>query len=170
MATREASGKTLNALAGIIPNLIGGSADLDPSTSTAVKGEGDFESPLPGVGGDGDLRPQGAAGGVWVHAEPNMHVAVSERATGPISAGRGLHRRGLGRRAGAPELPRRPRPHAPEAPRPRPPPRTGGRGGAGRVRAGRARQFAGGRLAARGPPDRHGIRSLRGARGPRAAG
>jgi transketolase len=32
IATREASGKILDALAGKIPNLVGGSADLNPST------------------------------------------------------------------------------------------------------------------------------------------
>ena len=34
MATRKASGKTLNAIAGSLPQLLGGSADLAPSTST----------------------------------------------------------------------------------------------------------------------------------------
>jgi transketolase len=38
MATRAASGKTLNALAPVIPNLIGGSADLAPSNNTFLKG------------------------------------------------------------------------------------------------------------------------------------
>jgi len=38
MATRQASGKVLNALAGVLPNLIGGSADLAPSTETFLKG------------------------------------------------------------------------------------------------------------------------------------
>jgi transketolase len=38
--TREASGKVLNALAGMIPNLVGGSADLNPSTKTAMAGLG----------------------------------------------------------------------------------------------------------------------------------
>jgi transketolase len=42
MATREASGKALNALATRIPNLIGGSADLAPSNNTLIKGGGDF--------------------------------------------------------------------------------------------------------------------------------
>src|ERR1700761_9445602 len=37
MATRVASGKALNALAGKIPNLIGGAADLAPSTDTNLK-------------------------------------------------------------------------------------------------------------------------------------
>ncbi|MEX6688368.1 transketolase [Danxiaibacter flavus] len=41
MATRSASGKTLNAIAGMLPALIGGSADLAPSTDTLLK---DYES------------------------------------------------------------------------------------------------------------------------------
>jgi transketolase len=38
LATRAASGKTLNALAPVIPNLIGGSADLAPSNNTFLNG------------------------------------------------------------------------------------------------------------------------------------
>ena len=34
MATRDAGGAVINALAGIVTNLVGGSADLDPSTRT----------------------------------------------------------------------------------------------------------------------------------------
>ena len=37
MATRQASGKVLNAIAGKLPNLIGGAADLAPSTDTNLK-------------------------------------------------------------------------------------------------------------------------------------
>jgi transketolase len=37
MATRQASGKVLNAIAASLPNLIGGSADLGPSTETTLK-------------------------------------------------------------------------------------------------------------------------------------
>jgi transketolase len=42
-ATRNHSGKTLNALAGVLPELIGGSADLAPSNMTLLKGSGDFQ-------------------------------------------------------------------------------------------------------------------------------
>lgn len=42
MATRVASGKVINALASVLPNLIGGSADLAPSTNTLIKGAEDF--------------------------------------------------------------------------------------------------------------------------------
>jgi transketolase len=42
-ATRVASGKVLNAVAKKIGNLIGGSADLAPSTKTLIEGEADFQ-------------------------------------------------------------------------------------------------------------------------------
>jgi transketolase len=42
MATRESSGIMINRLAQIIPNLIGGSADLAPSNKTYMNGKGDF--------------------------------------------------------------------------------------------------------------------------------
>lgn len=42
MATRSSSGQALNALASILPELIGGSADLTPSNKTDIKGEEAF--------------------------------------------------------------------------------------------------------------------------------
>jgi transketolase len=47
VASRDASGKVLNALAQSIPWLLGGSADLAPSTKTRLTfdGAGDFEAP-----------------------------------------------------------------------------------------------------------------------------
>ncbi len=42
LATRQASGKTLNALAAKLPFLLGGSADLGPSNNTSLKGEESF--------------------------------------------------------------------------------------------------------------------------------
>ncbi len=42
LATRQASGQTLNALAGKLPFLLGGSADLGPSNNTTLKGEDSF--------------------------------------------------------------------------------------------------------------------------------
>ncbi|MEM5947327.1 transketolase [Spirochaetia bacterium 38H-sp] len=44
LATRQASGKALQAIAASIPNLIGGSADLAPSNNTAMPGYGDFSA------------------------------------------------------------------------------------------------------------------------------
>jgi transketolase len=43
-ATRAASGKVLNALAPVVKTLIGGSADLAPSTNTLLKGYADFSA------------------------------------------------------------------------------------------------------------------------------
>ena len=50
IAGRDASGKVLNALAQNIPWLLGGAADLGPSTKTTLKvpGAGDFEPENPG--------------------------------------------------------------------------------------------------------------------------
>ena len=46
-------GSVMNAIAPKLPALFGGSADLDPSTKTALKGLGDFNPPAL-AGGDGD--------------------------------------------------------------------------------------------------------------------
>jgi transketolase len=43
MATRQASGEVINALAPYLPTLVGGSADLGPSTNTDIKDGGSFE-------------------------------------------------------------------------------------------------------------------------------
>ena len=43
VATRESSGKVLNAVAKNVPWLMGGAADLSPSTKTVIAGEKDFE-------------------------------------------------------------------------------------------------------------------------------
>lgn len=42
MATRDASGIIINRLASLIPNFLGGSADLAPSNKTYMSGKGDF--------------------------------------------------------------------------------------------------------------------------------
>lgn len=42
IATRAASGKVINALAPVLPRLLGGSADLAPSNNTLIDGEGTF--------------------------------------------------------------------------------------------------------------------------------
>ena len=44
MATRASSGIMINRLANLIPNLIGGSADLAPSNKTYMTGKGDFSA------------------------------------------------------------------------------------------------------------------------------
>lgn len=47
MATRAASGKVINAMAGHLPELVGGSADLTPSNDTWIKGAIDFQKNTP---------------------------------------------------------------------------------------------------------------------------
>ncbi len=91
MATRDAGGKVLNALAGVVPNLFGGSADLDPSTRTNMKGQGDFEPPAPSGGAGDGMAPQGTSGGVWGYAGRNLHFGVREHAMGAILTGLALH-------------------------------------------------------------------------------
>ena len=44
IATRSASGKTINAIASLLPLMMGGSADLEPSTDTFMKGYESFQS------------------------------------------------------------------------------------------------------------------------------
>jgi transketolase len=86
LATRDASGKVMNAVAARLPQLTGGSADLDPSTKTALKGQGDFNPP-PGAGDD----LQGSTGGGWSHAGRNLHFGVREHAMGSIANGLAAH-------------------------------------------------------------------------------
>ena len=74
-ATRNISGKVLNAIAETLPELIGGSADLAPSNKTALKSTGDFQ--------------KGAYG------ERNLHFGVREHAMGAICNGMALHGGGL---------------------------------------------------------------------------
>lgn len=90
MATRDAAGLVLNALAINITNLVGGSADLDPSTRTAMKGFGDFESPAAAYS-SGELPTQGTAGGVWGYAGRNIHFGLREHAMAAVMTGMALH-------------------------------------------------------------------------------
>ena len=77
MATRAASGKVLNAIAEKVPWLIGGAADLAPSTKTDLNFElaGDFQSPDKKVG---DYHGR------------NLHYGVREHAMAAISNGLSL--------------------------------------------------------------------------------
>ena len=86
IATRVASGKVLNTIDKRLPTLIGGSADLDPSTYTALKAMGDFENPRDEAG-----NLQGSAGGGWSHAGRNLHFGVREHAMGSIANGLAVH-------------------------------------------------------------------------------
>lgn len=86
LATRVASGKTLQALALTIRGLIGGSADLNPSTNTLLTGLGDFqyaESHADGM--------QGLSGGPWGYMGRNLPFGVREHAMGAIMNGIAAH-------------------------------------------------------------------------------
>jgi transketolase len=83
MAPRDAAGKVINALAAVVPNLVGGSGDLDPSTRTAMNGCGDLECPSVDESGNG-LPTEGTAGGVWGYAGRNIHFGLREHAMAAI--------------------------------------------------------------------------------------
>jgi transketolase len=85
-ATRVASGKVMSAIAPRLPTLVGGSADLDPSTHTMLKGLGDFENPTQA---EGDV--QGSAGGGWNYAGRNLHFGVREHGMGAVLNGMAAH-------------------------------------------------------------------------------
>jgi transketolase len=86
VATRVASGKVMNAIAPRLPTLTGGSADLDPSTYTALKGLGDFNPAA-----TKDVDTQGSDGGGWSCAGRNLHFGVREHAMGAIVNGMAAH-------------------------------------------------------------------------------
>jgi len=86
LATRAASGKVLNSIAPKLPTLIGGSADLNPSTFTALANLGDFESP------ERDFQySQGMSGGGCSYAGRNLHFGVREHAMGASLNGMAAH-------------------------------------------------------------------------------
>lgn len=86
LATRDAGAKVINAIAPRLPALSGGSADLDPSTKTALKGLGDFNPP-PITGTD----RQGSDVGGWSRVGRNLHFGVREHAMGAIVNGLAAH-------------------------------------------------------------------------------
>jgi len=90
MATRDAGQKTIVALAEVISNLIGGSGDLDPSTRTALKGKGDFESPG-FTAPEGAPPTQGMVGGPLGYAGRNIHFGIREHGMTAIATGMALH-------------------------------------------------------------------------------
>jgi transketolase len=71
MATRVASGKVIEILGTRLPEMMGGSADLAPSTHTNIDGTGNFE-------------PEDWSG-------RNMHFGIRENAMGAILNGMALH-------------------------------------------------------------------------------
>ena len=70
-ATRASSGTMINRLAKLIPNLVGGSADLAPSNKTNISGGGDYSA-------------ENRAG-------RNLHFGVREHAMAAITNGIALH-------------------------------------------------------------------------------
>lgn len=70
-ATRNLSGKMINRLKDLLPNLVGGSADLAPSNKTNMKDAGDFSKENP--------------------AGRNLHFGVRELAMAAIGNGLMLH-------------------------------------------------------------------------------
>jgi transketolase len=86
VATRKTSEAFLQAAMGRIPELVGGSADLNPSTFSWLKGEGDFQKPC-----DHDTLPEGACGGEWGYGGRNIHFGVREHAMAAIANGLALH-------------------------------------------------------------------------------
>lgn len=86
MATRDASGKVMNAFASKVSAFTGGSADLDPSTKTALKGLGDFN---PEATKGEDLQGSDSAG--WGYWGRNLHFGVREHAMGAIANGLAAH-------------------------------------------------------------------------------
>jgi transketolase len=75
LPTRKHSENCLNKLAAVLPELIGGSADLTHSNLTEIKGKGDFKK--------GEYQ------------NPNIHFGVREHAMGAICNGIALHASGL---------------------------------------------------------------------------
>ena len=87
MATRAAGGEVINALAKHIPNLIGGSADLNPLDQNGPEGAlGDFQARE--MSGPGTL---GAVGGEWSYAGRNIAFGVREHGMGAAVNGMAAH-------------------------------------------------------------------------------
>lgn len=78
MATRKASGEALNAIAAIMPELWGGSADLAESNNTTIEGAASF---LPASNPSPNASPYGRV----------LHFGVREHAMGAILNGIALH-------------------------------------------------------------------------------
>lgn len=78
IATRKASGEVINRLARILPELIGGSADLAESNNTLIEAGGSF---LPAGSSMKDANPYGR----------NIFFGIREHAMGAILNGMALH-------------------------------------------------------------------------------
>jgi len=86
MATRVSAARVLDSLAAVIPEMAGGSADLNPSTQTVISGGGDFQSPCFQA-----QDRQGSVGGPWNYAGRNIHFGVREHAMAAIGNGLAAH-------------------------------------------------------------------------------
>jgi transketolase len=86
IATRKASEKILQALADPLPELFGGSADLNPSTFAWMKKQGNFEKP-----DSPQAKIEGAVEGGWDYGGRNLHFGVREHGMGAICNGLALH-------------------------------------------------------------------------------
>jgi transketolase len=80
LATRRASGRVLNALSGVLPELWGGSADLAGSNDTTMEGEPSFIPPVHQT----RLYPGNKYG-------RTLHFGIREHAMGAIANGIALH-------------------------------------------------------------------------------
>jgi transketolase len=78
LATRAASGKVINAIAGVLPEFWGGSSDLAGSNNTSINGGGSF---LPSTSKMKDATPYGRI----------VHFGIREHAMGAILNGIALH-------------------------------------------------------------------------------
>jgi transketolase len=86
LATRAAGGKVMNAFAPRVSSLMGGSADLNPSTNTVLKNRGNFQPPPPPEG-----NVQGAEAGPWDYAGANVAFGVREHGMASLLNGLALH-------------------------------------------------------------------------------
>ena len=86
LATRKASGAVMQAVARTVPEVVGGSGDLDPSTYTWLKEDGDFESPQ-----NSSRLVQGLVGGGWGYGGRNVHFGVREHAMAAAVNGLAYH-------------------------------------------------------------------------------
>ena len=81
-ATRALSGQVIQKLAALAPFVVGGSADLAPSTSTLIKDGGSIERPK---GGEGKAPAENTFAG------RNLHFGIREHAMGAIVNGMTLY-------------------------------------------------------------------------------
>ncbi|MGL4798729.1 MAG: transketolase [Cellulosilyticaceae bacterium] len=71
LATRQVSYEVINQMANLVPNVIGGSADLAPSTKTYMEGKGDFSAAT--------------------YEGKNLHFGIREHAMAAIANGMAVH-------------------------------------------------------------------------------